>query len=547
MSVGVPRPSTVTRIDERPPDLAFGAFSERAPWIVEPERLAWRRDLDAVRARVRGEVPVLLRPRRFPPAGRLVRVVRSVGTALALWYAKERGRPTSRAALSRRLRQSFERLGSTYVKLGQIISSGDGLFPEELVGEFKLLRDHVPAEPFDAVRELVERELGRPLADVFSRFDEEPLAAASIAQVHAATLRTGEEVVVKVQRPTIGELVRADIAAMGWLAPRLVGRIPVTALANPPALIELFAETIVEELDFRLEAENMLDIAHVLASTNQRAIVVPRPHPTLVTRRVLVMERLRGFAFDDVESMKAAGIDTSALLRAGLISFLEGALLFGVFHGDLHGGNLFVMPDGRTALLDYGITGRLDDRKRVAFLRLLVMGTSGDVRGQLRALRDMGAFPPDTDLDAVITDLELEGPVKDPTRMTADELTGELREITKKLLGYGARAPKELMLFVKNMLFLDSATGTLAPDLDILGEIAHVYTYFSEHYGERIAADLGLDPTAPVTLDLDAVRASFGIADEIDRLTYQDVRRRREIIRRRMGERRDRHGSGTAG
>ena len=499
-----------------------------------------------MRARVRAEVPLLLQSRRLPPLRRLTRVVGSVGTALGTWYLKERGGPKSRPALSRRLRQSFERLGSTYVKLGQIVSSGDGLFPEELVAEFKLLRDHVPAESFDDVRELVERELGRPLSDVFSRFDEEPLAAASIAQVHAATLQTGEEVVVKVQRPTVASLVRTDIAAMAWLAPRLVGRIPVTALANPPALIELFAETIVEELDFRLEAENMLDIARVLASTNQRAIVVPRPHPTLVTRRVLVMERLRGFAFDDVAAMKAAGIDTTALLRAGLISFLEGALIFGVFHGDLHGGNLFVMPDGRTALLDYGITGRLDDRKRIAFLRLLVMGTSGDVRGQLQALRDMGAFPPDTDLEAVVVDLELEGPVKDPTRMTADELTVELREITKKLLGYGARAPKELMLFVKNMLFLDSATGALAPELDILGEIAHVYTYFSEHYGERIAQDLGLDPSVPVTLDLASVRASFGIADPIDELTYEDVRRRREIIRRRMSERRDRPGYGGA-
>ena len=502
-----------------------------------------------MRGRVHREVPELLRARRVPPLGRLARVVTSVGAALGAWYVKERGGPVSRRALSRRLRESFEGLGSTYVKLGQIISSGDGLFPEELVGEFKLLRDRVPAEPFEDVRTLVERELGRTLPELFTRFDEEPLAAASIAQVHAATLRTGEDVVVKVQRPNVASLVRADVAALGWLGPRLVGRIPVTALANPPALIELFAETIVEELDFRLEAENMLDIAGVLATTGQRAIVVPRPHPTLVTRRVLVMERLRGFAFDDVAAMKAAGIDTSALLRAGLIAFLEGALLFGVFHGDLHGGNLFVMPDGRTALLDYGITGRLDERKRVAFLRLLVMGTGGDVRGQLAALRDMGAFPPDTDLEAVIDDLELEGPVKDPTQMTADELTVELREITKKLLGYGARAPKELMLFVKNMLFLDSATGALAPDLDILGEIAHVYTYFGEHYGDRIARELGLDPSAPVELDLDAVRASFGIADEVDHLTYRDVRRRRETIRRRMAQRHggdDHRDTGTA-
>src|SRR5581483_3705821 len=262
---------------------------------------------------------------------------------LGLWYAVERrkGNPTSRAGLSRRLRRAFEHLGPTYIKLGQILSSGEGIFPEELVAEFRLCRDQVRAEPFDVVRRIVEEDLGRSLDEVFARFDQTPVAAASIAQVHAATLRTGEDVVVKVQRPTVATLVHRDLMAMSWFAPYLVGRIPVAALANPPALVELFAETIVEELDFRLEAENMLDVARTLASTDQRAIVVPRPHPELVTPRVLVMERLSGFSWDDVAGMKAAGIDTSAVVRAGLVAFMEGAMLYGVFHGDLHGGNLF--------------------------------------------------------------------------------------------------------------------------------------------------------------------------------------------------------------
>src|SRR4030095_7218495 len=137
--------------------------------------------------------------------------------------------------------------------------------------------------------------------------------------------------VVKVQRPQVARLVRKDLRAMAWVAPHLVGRIPVAALANPPALVELFGETIVEELDFRLEAANMLDIACVLADLGQRGYVAPRPHPPLVTRRVLVMERLSGFKFDDVAGMHGAGIDTEEVIRTGMIAFMEGAMIHGIF------------------------------------------------------------------------------------------------------------------------------------------------------------------------------------------------------------------------
>jgi ubiquinone biosynthesis protein len=187
-------------------------------------------------------------------------------------------------------------------------------------------------------------------------------------------------------------------------------------------------------------------------------------------------------------------------------------------------------------LLDFGITGRLDEPQRLAFLRLLVTGTGGDIRGQLAALRDLGAFPPDTDLDAVISDLGLDQPVKDPTQMSADELIGELSDLTKKLLGYGARAPKELMLFVKNLMFLNAATATLAPDVDILAEIAYIYAYFTQHHGERIVRDIGID-TGRAALDLDAVKAGFGLPADVERLTFRDLQQRRQTILRRMQER----------
>jgi ubiquinone biosynthesis protein len=531
----------VPRTDAPPADLAWGAFSDSPPWVLDPDAIAWRGDVPALRAEVRAELPALTTPGRVPPGLRFLRVSSRLAAAVGPWLARARtGRfpdaSRRRADLSQRLRKAAEALGPTYIKLGQIISSGEGIFPEELVGQFKLLRDRVPAEPFDTVRSVVESDLGAPLEAIFEWFDRQPIAAASIAQVHAARLRTGERVVVKVQRPQVQELVRADLRAMAWLAPHLVGRIPVAALANPPALVELFAETISEELDFRLEADNMLDIAAVLADLGQRGYVVPRPHAQLVTRRVLVMEQLEGFAFDDVTSMRAAGIDTTAVIRTGMVAFLEGALVHGIFHGDLHGGNLFVMRDGRTALLDFGIVGRLSGPRRLAFLRLMLGATTNDVKGQLAALRDLGALPADTDLRAVIADLRLDQPPVDPTTLTADEMVREVQRVVKALLGYGARMPKELMLFVKNLVFLDGAIATLAPDLDLIGEVAQISLYFATTHGERLGRELGIDHRG-VEIDLNGFKASLGVDADTERLTYRQLQERRALINRRMRER----------
>ncbi len=528
---------------DRSPDLVHGAFSDTPPWLVDPDELVWRRHVAELRRAAHRRVPSLLTPPRLPPLRRGAVVTTRLGVAVAAWAVtgRRRGAPASTADVSRRLRLAAEALGPTFIKLGQIISSGEGVFPAELVAEFVKCRDQVPPEDFATVRRIVEDDLGLPLAAVFGEFEREPLAAASIAQVHRARLRAdlpgvagaGAEVVVKVQRPAVAERVFDDLAVMAWLAPKLVGRIPVASLANPPALVEVFAHTISEELDFRIEADNMLDVARVFAELDQRQFVVPRPHPTLVTRRVLVMERLDGFRFDDVAAYEAHEVDTHAVVRAGMIGFMEGALIHGVFHGDLHGGNLFVRPDGRTALLDFGITGRLSPPRRLAFVRLLVAGTMNDVMGQLAALRDLGALPPDTDLEAVGRDLGLFDEVVDPATMTPDELVAELQRVLKALLGYGARLPRELMLFVKNMVFLDGAIARLAPDLDLFAEIAHVATYFATTHGERLAAEIGMDPAA-WRFDPDAVRAAFGVDDTVESMTYGQLRERRELIRRRL-------------
>ncbi len=520
-----------------PDDLHLGSFSELPPWSLAQGRLRWRRPVDRLRQAQAAELPRLTRPPRIPPIGRALTVIRILGLAVGLWYLRDRGTEQSRAGISRRFRQAAERLGPTYIKLAQIISAGEGVFPQELVDECKKCRDQVPPVPYDEMVAVVEAELGRPLHEVFRSLEPTPLAAASIAQVHVGVLRSGEEVVVKVQRPGIDRLVRRDLRVLAWLAPFLVGRIPVSALANPPALVELFAETIIEELDFRLEASNMLDIAEVFVKLDQPGFVVPRPHPDHVYRRVLVMERLHGFSFNDVQGMKEAGVDTHQVIQTAMLGFLEGAFLHGVFHGDLHGGNLFVLPDGRIGLVDFGITGRLTEDERLAFLKMMMTATTNDIVGQVGALRDLGALPPDTDVEAVVKDLGLDGPPPDPTTMTPEELIVEMQRIIKALLGYGARMPKPLMLYVKNLIFVDGAIATLAPELDMFSVVTNIATHFATTHGPAISAQLGMGNEA-WEIDAEGLKAGLGVDPaQHNSLSYAELRDRRALISKRLSGR----------
>ena len=208
------------------------------------------------------------------------------------------------------------------------------------------------------------------------------------------------------------------------------------------------------------------------------------------------MERLDGFAWDDVEGMRSAGIDTAAVLRAEMVSFLEGAMLYGVFHGDLHGGNLFVQSDGRVALLDFGITGRLDEQQRLAFLP--PARRRDDQRHPhpgARRLKELGALPADADIEQVIKDLGLDKPALDVITMSADELTAQLRDLTKQLLGVrGEDAEGADVVREGSSCSSTARSRRFAPEIDLLGEVALIATYFADRYGERIASEIGVDP-----------------------------------------------------
>src|ERR1700744_3372248 len=264
----------------------------------------------------------------------------------------------------KQLPQTFADLGPTYVKFGQIVASSPGAFGESLSREFRGLLDRVPSADTDEVHRLVEDELGAPPAELFATFEEEPFASASIAQVHYATLKTGEDVVVKIQRPGIRRRVAADLqilrrfAQAGELAKR--GR-----RLSAQDVVAYFSDNLAEELDFRLEAQSMdAWVAHMHASPLGRNIRVPQVHWNFTGERVLTMERVQGIRIDDAAAIRKAGFDGVELVKALLFSVFEGGLRHGLFHGDLHAGNLYVDDHGRIVFFDFGIMGRIDPRTR---------------------------------------------------------------------------------------------------------------------------------------------------------------------------------------
>jgi ubiquinone biosynthesis protein len=406
----------------------------------------------------------------------------TISTTLARYAAH------TKEPVPRRLRRAFTELGPTFVKVGQVIASSPGLFPPAWTSEFASLRDRVPPFPAEDARRTIEEDLGRPLESVFATFDDTPIAAASIAQVHGATLLDGSEVVVKVQRPGLDEQVRDELRAL-LLVCELLERIPQTSVGSPRALAEDFARTLHEEMDFRLEADNMARMAKILADEGITDARVPNVFAHLVGRRVLTMERIRGLQFSDVAGMRARGIDTERLLRMGVQTVVEGGLVHGFFHGDLHAGNIAVMEDGTFVLFDFGIVGRLTESTRARLAMYLMAVTTNDYPTMVRALRAFGSVPPDVDVDDMAATIrELYEPFVTDGVVTAQ--LGELMDtMIRSMVRYRVRIPRELVLLSKQMLYLEGAARALAPDADLLQEQAVIYQSLMTKY-PALAAEI---------------------------------------------------------
>jgi predicted unusual protein kinase regulating ubiquinone biosynthesis (AarF/ABC1/UbiB family) len=365
------------------------------------------------------------------------------------------------------VRRAFEDLGPTYIKLGQLVASSQGLFPERYCLEFRKCLDRVRSFDFEAVEAILRADLGRAPAEIFASIDPKPLASASIAQVHAAKLRSGQDVVIKVQRPKIGEVVEADLRVLKMMA-RMMSMMPLGDLANPRGIVEDFESNIREELDFRREAANMVEFNRIMVSQRQSRVIAPRVFAEVSTSRVLVMERFFGHRVDDVEKLRASNVDPEEGLLVGMRAWFQCMILHGFFHGDVHAGNLMTLDDGRVGFLDFGIVGRFTSERRRQVTDYLLAFATGDFDKLARVMVAMGSVDRRrVDLDRLGQELAaayepiLAG--EGASAKYADILPMILRTGVK----HGMRMPRDFVLVVKQMLYFDRYARLLAPDLNV--------------------------------------------------------------------------------
>ena len=401
------------------------------------------------------------RTRRYSQIGRIL-VRRGLLPYLRGGRRSELATTEGRARLARSLRLALEDGGVTFVKLGQVLSTRRDLLPPEFIAELSRLQDDAPQVPWPQVANVLRTELGS--GDVFATFDREPIAAASIAQVHAATLTSGDRVVVKVCRPDVRGVVDRDLDIIVRLAVRLQRGTNWGRAVGAVELSHGFADALREELDLRIEARNMIAVA-AAAAKRSASVRVPVPHLPLCGEKVLVMEFLDGRPL----AAAAMPADARAALARGLLdALLCQVLLDGTFHADPHPGNVLLLTDGTLGLLDFGSVGRIDAGLRGALQRLLLALDRGDPAALADALLDVVERPEELD------ELRLERALgRFAARHVAAGITPDVRMFTdlfRIIADHGLAVPPEIAAVFRSLATMEGTLTQLAPGFDIVTE-----------------------------------------------------------------------------
>jgi ubiquinone biosynthesis protein len=446
--------------------------------------------------------------------------------------------PSGRAQLGRALTATLNKGGVTFVKMGQILATRKDLLPAEITEELTSLQDDAAPVPWEAIASVLRSELGAPLSEVFSEIDTQPLASASVGQVHVARLHSGEDVVVKIQRPGIKPVVERDLDIAARLAARLEGGTRWARGMGLSSLAAGLAAAIREELDYRVEADNIAAVAH--AHPAGSAVCLPRVYQHLSTERVLVMERLHGRALREAgDTIAELGLDRAEVARTLLGVLFHQIVTSGVFHADPHGGNILVLDDGQIGLLDFGSVGRLDGALREALQRLLLGVDHGDPLAVSDALLELVPRPDEIDQQQLERDLgrfmarHVNGGAVSGVRMFGD--------LFRVVADHGLAIPPEVAAVFRTLGTAEGTLTALAPDFNLINETrALAGGYLTEQLGpdqikqsvtQELASLVPVLRRLPRRVERIASAAEHGrlsmnvrlLADERDRVVITDL------------------------
>jgi ubiquinone biosynthesis protein len=369
-----------------------------------------------------------------------------------------------------RVRMVFEELGPTYIKLGQVLSTRPDLVPVDFIKELSKLQDEVPPCQFEEVILILETDLGQPPEALFESFDQEPIASASIGQVHKAVLPDGEEIAVKIQRPGIQKTIEVDLEIMLHLATLMERHIEELAIQRPVKIVEEFARTLEREIDYKTEATNMERFARNFL--DDPAVYTPKVYHDLTTERVLTMEFVEGIKVSETEDIDAAGLDRKQITSRGAVFFLKQIFDYGFFHADPHPGNIFVLPNNVICLLDYGMVGTVDKYTREDFVELVDSVVRQDESRATQMLLKLTRSDEDPDarlLEREVGDFmgrHLYKPLKDI----------EIGKLLQHLLDLASRhrlmIPADLFLMMKGLSQIEGVGLQLDPEFDMVSHTA---------------------------------------------------------------------------
>jgi len=390
-----------------------------------------------------------------------------IGLQLISRKRREKIETLSRAV---RVRMVLEELGPTFIKMGQILSTRPDLLPVEFIKELPKLQDEVPSCPFLEMEAIVKEELHKPIDQVFSSFDKQPLAAASIGQVHQARMPDGKNVVVKIQRPGIQRTIEVDLEIMMHLAGLMERHLKGWDIQRPTRIVEEFARTLEQELDYTLEAAHIERFARQFE--DEPAVYVPQVYREVTTARFLTMEYISGVKVSDIERLEEEGLDRNKIAQQGLILIMKQIFVHGFFHADPHPGNIFVLPDNVICYIDFGMMGRLNLEARERFADLIMSIVNRDEREAAKALLSLTISDEEPDYPALQRDVaefmdqHCYRPLKE---VELGPLLYQLLEMAKR---HRLGIPTDLFLMIKALSTVEGLGLTLDPDLDVIEQAA---------------------------------------------------------------------------